>query len=82
MHILISPAKTLDMDATIVVPKTTLSPFEKESETLIKELKKLKATEIQDRNSMLNVLITGNSPLILVMPKPLFMLLKVAFIRV
>lgn len=48
MHILISPAKTLDMDTTKVVPKTTISPFEKESETLIKELKKLKATEIQD----------------------------------
>lgn len=48
MHILISPAKTLDMDSTISVPKTTLSPFEKESVALIKELKKLKATDIQN----------------------------------
>lgn len=35
------------MDTTIAVPKTTLSPFEKESAALIKELKKLKATDIQ-----------------------------------
>jgi cytoplasmic iron level regulating protein YaaA (DUF328/UPF0246 family) len=48
MHILISPAKTLDMDTSISVPKTTLSPFEKESAALIKELKKLKATDIQN----------------------------------
>ena len=48
MHILISPAKTLDMDATIVVPKTTLSPFEKDAAALIKDLKKLKATNIQN----------------------------------
>jgi len=48
MHILISPAKTLDMDATIVLPKTTLSPFEKDSAALIKDLKKLKTNDIQD----------------------------------
>jgi cytoplasmic iron level regulating protein YaaA (DUF328/UPF0246 family) len=47
MHILISPAKTLDMDATIVVPKTTLSPFEKDAAVLIRDLKHLKITEIQ-----------------------------------
>lgn len=36
------------MDTTISVPKTTLSPFEKESAALIKELKKLKTTDIQN----------------------------------
>lgn len=36
------------MDTTISVPKTTLSPFDKESAALIKELKKLKATDIQN----------------------------------
>ncbi len=35
------------MDATIVVPKTTLSPFEKDAAVLIRDLKHLKITEIQ-----------------------------------
>ena len=48
MHLLISPAKTLDMDGAIAVPKTTLSPFMNESASLIKDLKKLRSTDIQD----------------------------------
>ena len=48
MHLLISPAKTLDMDESIAVQKSTLSPFMEESAVLIKDLKKLKSTEIQD----------------------------------
>jgi len=48
MHLLISPAKTLDMDGAIAVPKTTLSPFLEESVLLIKDLKKLRSTDIQD----------------------------------
>jgi len=47
MHILISPAKTLDMDTAIALPKSSLSPFLKDSALLIKELKKLQSTEIQ-----------------------------------
>jgi len=48
MHLLISPAKTLDMDGAIAVPKTTLSPFLKECTLLINDLKKLRSTDIQD----------------------------------
>lgn len=48
MHLLISPAKTLDMNESIAVQKSTLSPFIEESAVLIKDLKKLKSTEIQD----------------------------------
>ena len=48
MHLLISPAKTLDMDESIAVQKSTLSPFIEESALLIKDLKKLKSIEIQD----------------------------------
>lgn len=48
MHLLISPAKTLDMDTTTVVPRTTTHPFKKESEELIQDLKKLKAIELQN----------------------------------
>ena len=48
MHILISPAKTLDMDESVAVQKSTLSPFIEESTVLIKDLKKLKSTDIQD----------------------------------
>jgi len=48
MHLLISPAKTLDMDGAIAVPKTTLSPFLNESALLIKDLKKLRSIDIQD----------------------------------
>ena len=47
MHLLISPAKTLDMDTTISVPTTSVYPFEKESTELIKDLKKLKSIEVQ-----------------------------------
>jgi len=47
MHILISPAKTLDMGTAIALPKSSLSPFLKDSALLIKELKKLQSTEIQ-----------------------------------
>ena len=47
MHLLISPAKTLDMNESIA-EKSTLSPFIEESAVLIKDLKKLKSTEIQD----------------------------------
>ena len=48
MHLLISPAKTLDMDGAIAIPKTTLSPFLEESALLINDLKKLRSTDIQD----------------------------------
>ena len=48
MHLLISPAKTLDMNESIAEQKSTLSPFIEESAVLIKDLKKLKSTEIQD----------------------------------
>ena len=48
MHLLISPAKTLDMNESIALQKSTLSPFIEESTLLIKDLKKLKSTEIQD----------------------------------
>ncbi len=48
MHLLISPAKTLDMNESIAVQKSTLSPLIEESAVLIKDLKKLKSTEIQD----------------------------------
>ena len=47
MHLLISPAKTLDMNVETGPANTTLSPFLKESSLLIKDLKKLKSTEIQ-----------------------------------
>ena len=47
MHLLISPAKTLDMDDSTAIKKSTLSPFIEESALLIKDLKKLKSTEIQ-----------------------------------
>jgi hypothetical protein len=36
------------MDVEIAVPKTTLSPFLEESALLIKDLKKLRSTDIQD----------------------------------
>jgi cytoplasmic iron level regulating protein YaaA (DUF328/UPF0246 family) len=48
MHLLISPAKTLNMDTIIVVPRTSVYPFEKESAELISDLKKLKSIEIQN----------------------------------
>ena len=47
MHLLISPAKTLDMDGSSVHCKPTQAPFLKESELLIENLKKLNVTEIQ-----------------------------------
>jgi len=47
MHILLSPAKTLNMDTLVSVPKTSNFPFEKEASLLIKDLKKLKSIEIQ-----------------------------------
>lgn len=47
MHLLISPAKTLDMDKSNGVQKSTLSTFLDESALLIKDLKKLRSTDIQ-----------------------------------
>ena len=48
MHVLISPAKTLNMDNSTTLEKVTKSPFIKESALLINDLKKLKAIEIQN----------------------------------
>jgi len=47
MHLLISPAKTLDMDGSSVHCSPSQSPFLNESELLIQNLKKLNVTEIQ-----------------------------------
>lgn len=47
MHLLISPAKTLDMDKSIGLQKSTLSTFLEDSALLIKDLKKLRSTDIQ-----------------------------------
>ena len=47
MHLLISPAKTLDMDKITGVQKNTLPTFLDESALLIKDLKKLRSTDIQ-----------------------------------
>ena len=46
MQLLISPAKTLDMNESIAEQKSTLSPFIEESAVLIIALKKLKSTEM------------------------------------
>ena len=48
MHILLSPAKTLNMDTQTSVYKMSNFPFEKEASLLIKDLKKLKSIEIQN----------------------------------
>tara|TARA_B100001093_G_C26795143_1_gene1000768 strand:+ start:105 stop:857 length:753 start_codon:yes stop_codon:yes gene_type:complete len=47
MHIIISPAKTLDMNPRGIKLKSSLSPFLNESQSLINNLSKLKSTEIQ-----------------------------------
>ena len=47
MHLLISPAKTLDMNTDIRISKVTNPPFTEESRLLINDLKKLSATDIQ-----------------------------------
>lgn len=47
MHILISPAKTLDMEKHGLEVQFSESPFLKDSQILVKELGKLKATDIQ-----------------------------------
>jgi len=52
MHLLISPAKTLDMDLHSTMVKVTNSPFTEQSSILIEDLKKLSATDIQ---SLMNV---------------------------
>jgi hypothetical protein len=52
MHILLSPAKTLNMDAIPSDHKTSEFPFGKEATLLIKDLKKLKSIEVQ---SLMNV---------------------------
>ncbi|MDG1848979.1 MAG: peroxide stress protein YaaA [Flavobacteriales bacterium] len=52
MHLLISPAKTLDMNFDSPMSKVTNSPFNEESNLLINELKKLSATEIQNLMSV------------------------------
>ena len=48
MHILLSPAKTLNMDTLTSVHKPSNFHFEKEASLLIKDLKKLKSIEIQN----------------------------------
>jgi cytoplasmic iron level regulating protein YaaA (DUF328/UPF0246 family) len=47
MHLLISPAKTLDMNTDIRISKVTNPPFTEDSRLLINDLKKLSATDIQ-----------------------------------
>lgn len=47
MHILISPAKTLDMEKQDLSLATSQPTFLKDSQELVKELVKLKATDIQ-----------------------------------
>jgi len=48
MHILLSPAKTLNMDMLQSVHKTSEFPFEKDASLLINDLKKLKSIEVQN----------------------------------
>jgi cytoplasmic iron level regulating protein YaaA (DUF328/UPF0246 family) len=55
MHILLSPAKTLNMDAIPSDHKISEFPFGKEATLLIKDLKKLKSIEVQ---SLMNVSAT------------------------
>lgn len=52
MHLLISPAKTLNMDLDSTMLKATKSPFTEQSSILIEDLKKLSTTDIQ---SLMNV---------------------------
>jgi len=47
MHILLSPAKTLNMDALPCEHKTSEFPFGKDATLLMSDLKKLKSTEVQ-----------------------------------
>jgi uncharacterized protein len=48
MHILLSPAKTLDMDNNIVQPETSTFSFEKEASFLVRDLKKLSPLALQE----------------------------------
>lgn len=47
MHLLISPAKTLDMEPITNLSEVSTSPFTNESSILIEDLKKLNSTDIQ-----------------------------------
>lgn len=47
MHLLISPAKTLDMEPITNLSEVSISPFTNESSLLIEDLKKLNSTDIQ-----------------------------------
>ena len=48
MHLLLSPAKTLDMEPAMEVSNYSLAPFQNEAKELIVHLKKLKATDLQN----------------------------------
>ena len=47
MHILLSPAKTLDMDCTKIVPSNSMNPFLDQAQKLINELQRFTISEIQ-----------------------------------
>lgn len=47
MHLLISPAKTLNMESITNLSEVSISPFTNESSLLIEDLKKLNSTDIQ-----------------------------------
>jgi cytoplasmic iron level regulating protein YaaA (DUF328/UPF0246 family) len=48
MHLLLSPAKTLDMEPAMEGSNYSLAPFQNEAKELIVHLKKLKATDLQN----------------------------------
>lgn len=48
MHLLLSPAKTLDMERAMEVSNYSLAPFLNEAKELIAHLKKLRATDLQN----------------------------------